>query len=82
MLGRILTLDNLICHGHIVVNWCCLCCGDAELVDHLLVHCPVASRLWMLLVATFGLVWVQPHSVKAVLQSWAGGRVRRRHQKA
>lgn len=55
MLGRILALDNLIRCDHILVNWFCLYCGDAESVDHLLVHCPVASRLWMIVVATFGL---------------------------
>lgn len=82
ILGRILTLDNLIRRGHILVNWCCLCCGEAESVAHLLVHCPVTHRLWMLVVATFGLAWVQPVSVMEVLQSWMGGRVGRRRRKA
>ncbi|GMP48204.1 hypothetical protein CsSME_00015640 [Camellia sinensis var. sinensis] len=58
MLGCILTMDNLIRRGHILINWCCLCCGDAESVDHLLVHYLVTSRLWMLVVETFGLVWL------------------------
>lgn len=71
-LGRILTLDNLISRGHILVNWCCKCCGDAESVAHLLVHCLVTHRLWMLVVATFGLAWVQLVSVTAVMQSWLG----------
>ncbi|GMP29024.1 hypothetical protein CsSME_00004313 [Camellia sinensis var. sinensis] len=79
-LGRILTIDNLIRREHILVNWCCLCCGDIESVDHLLVHCSVTSRLWMLIIPTFGLV--QLGSVLAVLQSWAGGRVGRRRRKA
>ncbi|XP_028078613.1 uncharacterized protein LOC114280444 [Camellia sinensis] len=69
MLGRVLTLDNLIRRGHILVNWCCLCCGAAESVDHLLIHCLESSRLWMLVVATFGLGWVQPASVQAILYS-------------
>ncbi|KAF5952789.1 hypothetical protein HYC85_010733 [Camellia sinensis] len=60
LLGHILTLDNLIRRGHILVNWCCMCCGDAESVAHLLLHCPVTYCLWMLVVATFGLAWVQP----------------------
>lgn len=81
MLGHILTLDNLISRGHILVNWCCKCCGDAESVAHLLVHCLVTDRFWMLLVATFGLAWVQPVSVTAVMQSWLGGQVGRRRQK-
>ncbi|KAL7161431.1 hypothetical protein ACSBR2_041986 [Camellia fascicularis] len=48
-LGRNLTLDNLINlirHGHVLVNRCCMCCADVESVDHLFMHCPVASRLW------------------------------------
>lgn len=85
MLGHILTIDNLIQRGHILVNWCCLCCAnadaDAESVNHLLIHCPVASRLWMLIVVTFGLDWVQSGSMFTVLQSWAEGRVGRRRCK-
>ncbi|GMP59190.1 hypothetical protein CsSME_00022569 [Camellia sinensis var. sinensis] len=72
-LGGILTIDNLIRHGHIFVNWCCLCGRASELVDHLLIHCPVSSRLWMLVVTVFGLVWVQPGFVFAVVQSWVRG---------
>lgn len=44
-LNRILTIDNLIRRRHVLVNWCCMCCRDAETVDHLLVHCPVVSQL-------------------------------------
>ncbi|GMP88024.1 hypothetical protein CsSME_00040164 [Camellia sinensis var. sinensis] len=36
----------------------------------------------MLVVVTFGLVWVKLDSVKAVMRSWVGGRVGRRRQKA
>ncbi|XP_028052432.1 uncharacterized protein LOC114256937 [Camellia sinensis] len=81
-LGRILTIDNLIRHGHILVNWCCLCSQAVESVDHFLIHCSVSSRLWMLVVAMFGLVWVRPGSLFAVLQSWVGGRVGKRRRKA
>lgn len=28
--GWILTLDNLMWRGHVLVNWCCLCCHDVE----------------------------------------------------
>ncbi|XP_028125322.1 uncharacterized protein LOC114322241 [Camellia sinensis] len=81
-LGGVLTIDNLIHQGHILVNWCCLCGRAAESVDHLLMLCPVSSRLWMLMIAVFGLVWVQSGSVLTVVQSWAGGRVGRRRRKA
>lgn len=66
-LGRILTIDNLICRGHILVNWCSMCRGGVETVDHLFVHCSVACRLWSLIVALFGMAWVHPGSVIGVL---------------
>jgi hypothetical protein len=30
----------------IVINRCCFCKSDGETVDHLLLHCEVASALW------------------------------------
>ncbi|GMP27493.1 hypothetical protein CsSME_00003458 [Camellia sinensis var. sinensis] len=55
--------------------------GHGETVDHLLICCLVALHLWMFIVAIFGLAWVQPWTVRVVLQSWAGRRVAKRHQK-
>ena len=31
---------------HTLVNQCCMCCGDGESIDHLLLHCPVTHSLW------------------------------------
>ena len=45
--GQILTLDNLMLRGRILVNWCCMCHHNEETVDHLLLHCPVAHSLWV-----------------------------------
>jgi hypothetical protein len=39
----------------VVVNRCWLCESDGELVDHLLLHCGVASALWNAFFARFGL---------------------------
>ena len=39
--GQILTLDNLMLRGRILVNRCCMC------HRHLLLHCPVAHSLWV-----------------------------------
>lgn len=47
-LGRNLTIDNLVRRGHVSVNRCCMCCADAESVNHLFLHCSVTSRLWAL----------------------------------
>ncbi|GMP64507.1 hypothetical protein CsSME_00025748 [Camellia sinensis var. sinensis] len=71
--GRVLTINNLICRHHTLVNWCYMCCVDAEIVDHLLIHCPFASHLWVLIFSLFGVVWIQPKQVKEVLRCWGGG---------
>ena len=43
--GQILTLDNLMLCGRPLANRCCLCCNNAEFVDHLLLFCPIAHFL-------------------------------------
>ena len=45
--GQILTLDNLMLHGRILKNRCCMCCCNEEFVDHLLIFCLVVHSLWM-----------------------------------
>jgi hypothetical protein len=45
-LGKILTADNLKKRKIIIVDRCYLCKRDGETVDHLLLHCDVASTLW------------------------------------
>ena len=45
--GQILTLDNLMLHGRPLANRCCLCCCNAESMDHLLLFCLIAHSLWM-----------------------------------
>ena len=44
--GWTLTLDNLMIKGRHLANRCCMCCYDGELVDHLLLHCPITHSLW------------------------------------
>lgn len=78
----ILTIDNLVCWRHVLVNWCCMCCVTLESVDHLLAQCPVASCLWALIFSTFAVQWVQPEGVLGVLWSWARGWVGKRRRKA
>ncbi|KAF5932961.1 hypothetical protein HYC85_029132 [Camellia sinensis] len=84
---RILTIDNLIrlrlrlrLRLHILVNWCCMCCGDTETVDHLLSHCSVASHLWMAIVALFGLGSTRVDSGGVAKLGW--GRVGKRRWKS
>ena len=68
--GQILTLDNLILHGHPLANRCCMCCYNAESVDHLLHFCPVAHSLWMYMLRLFEIDWVMPCSIVDLLFCW------------
>ena len=45
---RILTDDTLRGRGLVFANWCIMCRSKGETVDHLLLHCGKAYRLWSL----------------------------------
>ena len=53
--GQILTLDNLMLRGRILVNRCCMCCCNEEFVDHLLISYSVAHSLWMYMIRLLGI---------------------------
>lgn len=40
------------------------------MIDHFLLHCPIARELWDLVFSMFGVVWVMPRGVLGVLQCW------------
>jgi hypothetical protein len=69
-LGKILTLDNLRKRNIIVINRCCMCKRSEETVDHLLLHCKVASALWYAIFSRFGLAWV----MHLLAYWWSSGR--------
>ena len=69
--GQILTLDNLMLKGRILVNRCCMCHRNEETVDHLLLHCPVAHSLWVYMFQIFGIQWVMPSSVESLVYCWS-----------
>jgi hypothetical protein len=69
-LGRILTLDNLRKRNIIIVDRCCLCKRDGESVDHILLHCNLASALWNNIFSRFGISWVMPRSVLDLVACW------------
>ena len=66
-LRKILTLDILWNKGVTVVDWCYMCKRSGESVNHLLLHCLIASEWWTLVWALFGLLWVMPQSVRALV---------------
>ena len=42
-------------------------------MDHLLIHCPVVSRLWSWILGALGISWVLPQTVAELLFSWWNG---------
>jgi len=71
-LGKILTLNNLRKRNIIVMEWCFMCKTSGESIDHLFLHCMVATELWRTILQLFGVEWVTPGSVKDMLGSWRG----------
>jgi hypothetical protein len=68
-LGKILTLDNFRKRHVILVDRCCMCSRNGELVDRLL-HCDVAYALWSTLFTRFGLSWVMSRRVFDLFACW------------
>uniref|UniRef100_A0A2N9I5R6 Reverse transcriptase domain-containing protein n=1 Tax=Fagus sylvatica TaxID=28930 RepID=A0A2N9I5R6_FAGSY len=68
--GRILTCDNLMRRGYTMAGWCCMCCCDGENVDHLLLHCNAAQKLWNYVLRNFRIHWVLPRQVADLLFGW------------
>ena len=79
--GRVLTLDRLQKRGWQLPNRCYLCGIDEENVNHLLIHCTVASVLWGIVLGLFGAQWVFPETVKEAIVSWKGSFVGKKREK-
>ena len=67
---RILTSDNLQRRGFDFINWCTMCHCCREIVDHLLLHCKKAHRLWSFVFRTFGISWVLSRLVANFIFGW------------
>ncbi|RVW21264.1 hypothetical protein CK203_108104 [Vitis vinifera] len=79
--GRILTIDRLQKRGWQIPNQCYLCGSDEENVNHLLIHCTVASVLWGMVLSLFGAQWVFSETVKEVIISWKGSFVGKKRKR-
>ena len=49
-----------------------MCKCNGEYVDHLLLHCPIASNLWSMISVLFQVSWVMLKSVVELLACWQG----------
>lgn len=48
-----------------------MCKKDGEIIDHLLIHCPIAKELWNMVFLLFGVQWTMPSGVAELLASWS-----------
>ena len=55
-----------------------MCKCNSESVNHLFLHCPVASEVWDMVFGLFGVSWVMPLFVVGLFACWQGhfGRLR------
>lgn len=60
-------MNKLKRRPHIIVNGCPTCLADEETMNHLLVHCRFAPRVWTA-VFKFRMLWVIPKTVSKLFQ--------------
>ena len=53
-----------------VLDWCCMCKENGESISHLLLHCLAAMEIWNFMFSIFGIQWVMPGRVIALLSCW------------
>ena len=63
-------MDNLKRRGKIVVNACFMCLEDEETIDHLLLRCITAVKIWNTVICWFGCSWVFPKNVQDLFMAW------------
>lgn len=61
-----LTLNQFKRRG-LLLNKCCMCKGEEELVDDILLHCSETRILWQLVYSLFGIVSVMHSLVRGTL---------------
>lgn len=60
-------------HKALSPNVCALCFKDEETYSHLFLHCSVARKMWLRLMAFSGECWVAPKGMDELLRiSWVG----------
>ena len=72
VLGESLAIDNVRKKKVWIMDWCFMCKCNGKSVDHLLLHCLVATDLWSMVLGLFGVSWVLPKSVVELLACWLG----------
>ena len=68
VLGNILTINNLHKRKVWILDWCYMCKSSVELVDHLLLNCPIVFEMWSMVFTLFGIYW----TAVELLTFWQG----------
>ena len=63
-------MDNLKRRGKILVNACPMCLEDEETIDHLLLRCNSATKIWNNIISWFGCSWVFPKNIQDLFMAW------------
>lgn len=66
---RILTINNLMKRGRVMVNGCYMCMQEVEPYKHLLLPCPAAYSIWTMVYGLLGVSWVMSGSVKDEIEA-------------
>lgn len=73
--GSCLTQDNLIKRNFRLPNRCYMCLCKSESINHLFLHCSVATDIWNMFLALFGVQWSMSCSVREAFVSWCSSKV-------
>ncbi|WMV15667.1 hypothetical protein MTR67_009052 [Solanum verrucosum] len=73
--GSCLTQDNLMRRKFRLANRCYMCSCNPKSINHLFLHCTVATDLWNMFCSLFGLTWAMPGSLRETFVCWSSWKV-------
>lgn len=65
-------LQRLGILNHNARSECVFCTGEVETINHVMLLCPIIWQLWSNLLEWWGMQWVSPQNVEALLVLWRG----------
>ena len=65
-------IDNLLERNVWILDWCYMCKSNGKTVDHLLLHCHIATDFWSMVFGLFVVYWLMPETLIDLLACWQG----------